>query len=94
MIKESVVFFLFYFPHFILSPFLFVILFLVNLFSFSNSNLHFDVCTCERILFVFYKCFGVQVWGTSWSLRTPVSSSHGIVSLGTLETICHLSLGL
>jgi hypothetical protein len=87
------IFFFFIFQTSFLSPFLFVILFLVNLFSFSNSNLPFDVCSYEKILMlVVNRCFGVQVLGTPRPLHTPVSSSHGIVSLDTLGTMCHLSL--
>jgi hypothetical protein len=70
-----------------------------SLFSFchfifvSNSNSPFDVCVCEKILlFVVDMCFGIQVWGTPWPLHTLVFSSHDIVSLDTLETMCHLSL--
>jgi hypothetical protein len=57
MIERSAVFFFFFTLHFL-------VLFFLSfcLFSFSNSNLPFDVCSCEKILLlVFYKCFGVQV---------------------------------
>jgi hypothetical protein len=39
------------------------------------------------------RCFGVQVWGMPWPLYTLISSSHGIVSLDILRTMCHLSWG-
>jgi hypothetical protein len=39
-------------------------------------------------------CFGVQVWGDALAFAYFGSSSHGIVFLATLRTMCHLSLGL
>jgi hypothetical protein len=45
------------------------------------------------LLLFFVRYFVVQVWGILGPLHSPVFSSHGIVSLDTLEKMCHLSLG-
>jgi hypothetical protein len=85
-------YFLFFILFLSLFPFCHFILFYV-IFFLTAINL-LIVCSCEkRLLLVVDRYFGVQVWGTPWPLHTPVSSSHGIVSLDTLGTMCHLSLG-
>ena len=63
---EGVVFFLFYFSHFIFVSFsscLFISCHFIFILFLTEINL--DVFACEkRLLLVFYKCFGVQIRGT------------------------------
>jgi hypothetical protein len=80
MIEESTVKFLPHFNFCTSSSFLFLSIYF--LFVTIIYLLMFD--PVRELQLVFYKCFGVQVWGMSWSLHTSVFLSHGIVSLNTL----------
>jgi hypothetical protein len=58
----------------------------------SNSNKPFNVCSSEKILLLVFEVFWCSSLGDTLAFAHFGFSSHGIVFLATLETMCHLSL--
>ena len=59
----------------------------------SKNNKHFNVCSSEKILLLVV-VFWCSSSGDALAFVHFSTSSHGIVFLATLETMCHLSLGV
>jgi hypothetical protein len=92
MIEEGAIFFPFYFQHFNLESFSFCHF---VLFCFvSNSNKPFNVCSSKKILLLVVDVFWCSSSGDALTFAHSGSSSHCIVFLATLGTMCHLSLGV
>ena len=94
MIGEGVKFFPFYFLHFIFESFHFFLFYFILFCFVSNSNKHFNVCSFEKILLLVVDVFWCSSSGDALAFAHFRSSSNGIVFLATLETMCHLSLGV
>jgi hypothetical protein len=88
-IEECAVFFLSYFSHFIFES-----LYFLSFYFVSNSNKPFNVCSSEKILLLVVDVFWCSSSGDALAFAHFGFSSHGIVFLATLETMCHLSLGV